>query len=310
MILVIGATGRVGTRVIPMLLAKGHTVRAMTRSTEKAEAFQQLGAEVVQGDLRDPVSLARACQGAEKVLDAAHGFSPGDPTNNIRTVDEVGKRNLIRAVQDAGVKHYVFVSILGARPDASMELFRAKYATEQALKASGLAYTIVRASAFMEFWAAMVGEPILRTGKTTVFGPGVNPINFVSADDVAKFCAIALEDPRALNQSIEVGGPENLSFNQVVGIFEQVSGRKAKVNHVPLPMMRVMRVVMRPINPLLSTQVTGGIVMATEDQTFDMRQTLQQYPMTLTRLEEVARRMAASIRAGAADGGAHVMPSV
>jgi hypothetical protein len=91
----------------------------------------------------------------------------------------------------------------------------------------------LRAAVFMEFWAAMVGEPILKTGKTTIFGRGDNPINFVSAEDMAKFCVIALQDPQARNQVIEVGGPENLTFNQVAELFEKASGRPAKKNHVP-----------------------------------------------------------------------------
>lgn len=292
MILFVGATSRVGTRAIPLLLSHGHAVRAMTRTPQKAEPLGKLGAEVIQGDLRDPASLARACQGAEKVLAAAHGFTPGDADNNVHTVDDIGNRSLIDAAKAAGVQHFVFISILGVTPTSPMELFRIKYATEQYLQASGLSYTILRAAAFMEFWAAMVGEPILKTGKTTIFGRGSNPINFVSAEDVAKFCVIALQDAQARNQLIKVGGPENLTFNQVAELFETLSGRSAKISHMPLPMMRVMRVVMRPFNPTLSLQITGGILMDTENQAYDMSTTLQQYPVELVRLEEIARQMA------------------
>lgn len=296
MILVVGATSRVGTRVVPKLLSNGHAVRAMTRTPEKAEPLRKLGAEVVQGDLRDPASLARACQGVGKVLAAAHGFTPGDPDNNVHTVDDLGNRSLIDAAKAAGVQHFVFVSILGATPDSPMELFRVKYAIEQCLQASGLSYSILRAAAFMEFWAVMVGEPILKTGKATIFGRGDNPINFVSAEDVAKFCVIALEDTQARNQMIEVGGPENLTFNQVAELFERLGGQSAKISHVPLPMMRVMRILMRPFKPMLSLQITGGILMDTTDQSFDPSPTLQQYPVKLVRLEEVARQMVASAK--------------
>ena len=256
-------------------------------------SLKDLGVEVVQGDLRDSASLARACQGMEKVLDSAHGFNPGDKTNTVQTVDEAGKRNLIDAAKTAGIQQFVFISILGAAPDSPMEIFRAKYAAEQYLKASGLCYTILRAAAFMEFWANMVGEPVLKTGKTTVFGRGDNPVNFVSADDVAKFALLALEDSQAQNQTIDVGGPENLSFNQVVAIFEKAAGKKAAVSHVPLPVMRVMRVVMQVANPMLSKQITGGILMDTTDQSHDMTPVLAKYPVALTRLEEIARRMVA-----------------
>jgi nucleoside-diphosphate-sugar epimerase len=107
---------------------------------------------------------------------------------------------------------------------------------------------------------------------------------------------IALEDPQARNQVIDVGGPENLTFNQVAAIFEKFSGRPAKVNHIPLPAMRMMRVLTRPVKPMLSLQITGGILMDTEDQTCDMRATLQKYPVKLIRLEEIARRMAESTK--------------
>jgi uncharacterized protein YbjT (DUF2867 family) len=293
MILVVGSTSRVGTRTIPRLLAQGEAVRAMTRTPSKpeAETLRKMGAEVVQGDLRDPASVTRACQGVDKVLALAHGFTPGQADNNPHSVDAVGNHTLIDAAKAAGVKHFVFTSILGVSPTSMMELFRIKYATEQYLQQSGLSYTILRAAAFMEFWAAMVGEPILKTGKTTIFGGGNNPINFVSADDVAQFAVMALDEPRMRNQVIDVGGPENLTFNQVAEIFEKISGRPAKISHIPLPVMRVMRVVMRPFNPMLSLQITGGVVMDSENQSCDMRPTLQKYPLTLTRLEDVARRM-------------------
>ncbi len=298
MILVIGATSSVGMRVIPQLLAQGEKVRAMTRVPSKAEAehLQELGAQIVQGDLRDPATVARACQGAGKVLAAAHGFAPGQADNNPHTVDDIGNRNLIDAAKAAGVEHFVFISILGVSPTSPLEFFRIKYATEQYLQMSGLSYTILRAAAFMEFWAAMVGAPILRTGKTTIFGRGNNPINFVSAEDVARFSVIALEEASARNQVIDVGGPENLTFNQVAELFEKAGCRPATKSHVPLPVLRVMRLLSRPFNPMLSLQITGGILMDIEDQAYDMSATLERYPMKLKRLSEIAQQMAESAK--------------
>ena len=293
MILVVGATSRVGMQAIPMLLAKGYTVRAMTRTPEKLTALAQMGVEVVKGDLRDPASLTRACEGVDQVLASAHGLNPGEASNNPRTVDEVGHHSLIDAAKAAGVTHFIFISILGVTPSSQMDLFRIKYATEQYLIASGMGYTILRAAAFMEFWAAMVGEPILKTGKATIFGGGNNPINFVSALDVAKFVEIALEDPRTRNQIIDVGGPENLSFNQVAALFAKIKGGPVQIRHVPLPVMRVVRVLSKPFNPMLSVQISGGIVMDTENQAYDMRPNLEKYPLELVRLETVARQMAA-----------------
>ncbi len=289
MIMVISATGSLGGRVVRRLLAQGETVRAVCRTPAKAKELERLGAEVMHGDLRELDSLSQACQGVEKIFTTAHGF-PGDGDNNPRTVDDVGNRQLIDAARTAGVKHFVFTSILGVRPDAPVDFFRYKYAAEEYLRASGLSYTILRPSAFMETWAAMVGGPIVATGKTTIFGHGNNPINFVSVDDVAQFALIALSDPRACYQIIEIGGPGNLTLNQVAELFEQVSGRTAQKNHVPLPMMRVMSMVMRPIKPVMARQIAAGIYMDTAKQAFDVSQTLQQYPVRLTCLQDFVRK--------------------
>jgi uncharacterized protein YbjT (DUF2867 family) len=235
----------------------------------------------------DPASLARACEGVEKLLDAAHAF-PGEKDNNPITVDDAGNCALIDAAKAAGVKHFVFTSALGVGPNHPIDFFRIKHKIEGCLRESGMSYTILRPAAFMEFWAALVGEPIVKTGKTTIFGRGNNPINFISVDDVARYALIALDDPRARNQIIEVGGPENLTMNQVAEIFEQMVGRPAQKSHVPLPMMRVMSTMMRPFNPAMSRQIAAGIVMDTADWTFDPSRTLKQFPVQLTKLEEYA----------------------
>ena len=135
-----------------------------------------------------------------------------------------------------------------------------------------------------------MGEPIIKTGKTTIFGRGNNPVNFVSVEDVAQYALFALQDPKACNCTIEVGGPENFTLNQVAEIFEKVAGRPANKSHVPLPVMRVMSVVMRPFNPALARQIAAGVFMDTADQTFDMSETLKLYPVKLTRLEDYVRK--------------------
>src|SRR6185437_7855987 len=102
------------------LLAQGKLVRAMTRTPAKLEALQHQGAAVMTGDLRDPDALARACQGVEQVVAAAHALV-GKGDNTPQTVDAVGHRQLIDAAKAAGVKHVVFLSVLGAGPEAPLE---------------------------------------------------------------------------------------------------------------------------------------------------------------------------------------------
>jgi uncharacterized protein YbjT (DUF2867 family) len=289
MILIVGGTGNLGVCVAHKLLSAGKSVRIMTRTPAKAEELRKLGAEVVQGNLLEPASLAKACQGADQVIAAAHGFK-AEGRNNPQTVDRKGNHDLIDAAKAAKVKHFVFLSTLVADPQV-LDFFRYKHQTEQYLQASGLSYTIVRATAFMEFWAGtMIGEPILKTNRTTIFGRGNNPVNFVAVEDVAQFTLFALQDPRAKNRTIEVGGPDNLSMNRVAEIFEKLSGKPAKINHVPLPLMKVMSVVLRPFNPAMARQIKGGILFDTTDMCFDMRETLKLYPISMTSLGDFIQK--------------------
>lgn len=288
MILIIGATGNLGGAVARNLLSEGKSVRAMTRTPEKAEALKVLGAEIVTGDVRDRQSLTRACQGIEKIFAASHSFE-GKGNNSPQIVDGQGNRNLIDAAKAAGVRHMVFTSALGARSDHPVDFFRIKCQTEQYLKDSGLSYTILRPAAFMESWVEMIAQPILSTGKATIFGTGKNPVNYVAVADVARFAQIGLETPAAKNQVIEIGGPADFSTEQIIEMIEQATGKTAKRSYTPLGMMKVMKVFTRPFNPVLSRMITAGINFATTDQTFNMAETLKKYPAPLTRLEDFVR---------------------
>lgn len=297
MILIVGASGRLGSTIARRVLAEGKPVRAMSREPSKLAALDALGADVVAGDLRDPASLARACQGVHVVFAAAHAFD-GKGNNNPATVDEDGNRNLIAAAQAAGVRHVVFTSIRGVRPDHPVDLFRHKYAAEEALRASGLSCTILRPTAFMELWATIIAEPIVRRGTALIFGRGTNPINFVSVEDVAHVATLGLEGPDARNRTIEIGGPENLSMLDAVQIIERVTGRTARRRHIPRAAMWTVRALTRPINPAFSRQIRMGIFMDTEDMTFDPAALLTHYPLRLARLEDVVRgRYGAGVRA-------------
>ena len=289
MILIVGASGRLGSVVTQRLLAQGKSVRAMTRTPLKLAHLKQQGAEVVSGDLRNPASLLSACQGVEQVLMAAHALV-GKGDNNPQTVDDAGNRQLIDAAKAAGVKHFIFVSVQGASSDSPLEFFRIKYRTEEYLRVSGLNFTILRPSAYMELWAQLIGQPIKEQGKTTIFGRGKNPINFVSVEDVARFVSIGLDDARARNTVIEVGGPENLTMNQVAEIFERTSGRQAKKRHIPLLMMRVMSILMQPLNPAMSRLIRNGIYIDTANLRYDMPDTARAFGIELTSLEEIAGR--------------------
>jgi uncharacterized protein YbjT (DUF2867 family) len=290
MIVVAGGTGLLGTQVVQMLTARGLQLRVLTRDPSRAQHLGGAHAEVISGDAREGGAAERAVVGARVVISAIQGFS-GTGGASPRTVDLGGNGNLIRAARRAGVEHFILVSVHGAAPNHPMELFRMKHLAEQELLASGLSWTIIRPTAYMETWAKLIGEPLLTTGRTRIFGRGNNPINFVSARDVAHFVAHAAQDASMRGEHVEVGGPENLTMRQMAQTFMQVTARTGRVSPVPLPMMRLMSLLMRPFNATLARQVQAGIVMDTVDMSFDPAEMRRRYPsMPFTRLAEALHR--------------------
>jgi NADH dehydrogenase len=196
--------------------------------------------------------------------------------------------HLAAAARAAGVSHVVMMSIFGARPDHPLELFRAKYVGEQALKASGLSATILRPTAFMELWLSILTAPLAQKRQALVFGQGDNPINMVSVDDVARFVLLGLRDPLARGETIEVGGPQNLSLNQIVALVEHETGASVRTQRIPLPMLRMMSVLARPVNPSFARRAEMSAYMDTHDMTFDPTPTLERFPGSLRRMSDVA----------------------
>jgi len=300
MILVAGGTGHLGTELIPLLTGRRLPVRVLTRDAARARRAVGDQVELAEGDVRDPRSLVAACEGVDCVVSAVTGFGPGGA--GPRLIDHQGNLNLIAAAQSSGAGRFVLLSMVGASSDHPMELLRMKHRAEEALKASRLDWTILRPTVFMELWASILGDPIVRGGRTVVVGRGDNPVNFISAGDIARFVELAVRDPRLRHRTIEIGGPDNLTFNQVVEAIESAAGRKARVSHLPLPLMRIASRLMAAFRPDLAGLIQAGVVTDMRDMTFDPTSLRREYPeIELTPLREVVSR--------AFGGGAAVHPS-
>ncbi len=204
----------------------------------------------------------------------------------------------------AGVERFILLSVLGATVEHPIELFRAKADAERIVRSSGLAFTFIRPTAYLETWLGLLGGPLMSTGKTRVFGQGRNPINFVSALDVARFVDLAVTDPSMAGKAVDVPGPTNHTLDQLVGIVQSVSGRTGAVSHSPTMVMRLLSVALRPINPMRAGQVSTAVVMDTADMSVDGPATRAPYPaIPMTTAVEVATRMFA--RVGTADHDHH-----
>ena len=289
-VLVAGGTGRLGTQLVRRFLARGLSVKVLTRDRAHAAHLPTDRVELVLGDVRDRQAVERSTTGAKTVVSAIYGFAATDDSTP-ETVDHQGNRHLIEAAKHNGVTHFVLLSIVGAAPNHPVALFRMKYQAEQELRASGLNWSIVRATAYMETWAALIGEPLIGTGKTRLFGQGSNPINFVSVYDVAQFVELCVTDSAQQGRSLDVGGPENLTMKQFVSVFEVATGKMGAVSTVPLPVMRLMGAVMRLVNPKLAEQIQAGIAMDTRDMTFDPSSLRNRYPsIKLTNFADMVKR--------------------
>lgn len=236
MILVVGSTGYLGHEICRRLRAQGRDVRGLMRATSDPAmvgSLQQLGVETVQGDLKDRASLDRACRGVDTVITTATITRSKQPDDSLEATDRDGQLSLVEAAKAAGVKQFIYVSV----PLEHMlpnPLGEAKRAVEQAVRSSGMTYTILEPGVFMEVWLSPFMGFDHPNAKATIFGSGEDPVAFITLGDVAEYAVQSVDNPGARNVTVEMGGSDPMSFNEVVRIFEEVGGKPFEVSHVPV----------------------------------------------------------------------------
>jgi uncharacterized protein YbjT (DUF2867 family) len=295
-VLVAGATGTVGLRICELLVAKGRPVRALVRSTSRAERtsrLRELGADVVVGDLERPETLGPAVAGVTDVVTTASSF-PVDPRpDSFEHVDRAGTINLIDAAEAAGVRRFVFTSFSLAPDDFPFQ--GAKRAVEERLAAGTLEYTILQPGSFMEVWfSPMLGFDVAG-GRVQVYGDGTAPLSWISSGDVAVFAVWALGAEAARNAALELGGPEALSQLDAIAIHEELAGTRLERAHVPLEQLEAQLAngatpTERSLAGVMLSVARGGVV--------DMRDIVASTGIRLTSVREVAERSLSAAPAG------------
>ena len=288
MILVAGATGLVGSAVCQELARRGEKVKALVRATsakEKLEALRSGGAELCLGDLKDPASLAGACRGVDAVISTASSTLSRQAGDSIESVDAAGQLNLVNAAQAAGIGRFVFVSFRQPR-GMSYPLADAKRAVEEAI--ASLNFTIIQASWFMEVWLSPALGFDYPNASARIYGPGTNPISWVSFRDVAEMCALAVRTPAADRRTIKFGGPEALSPLEVVARFEKIGGRPFQLEHVPEQTLRAQ--FEGAADPMQKT-FAGLMLGYLYGDAMDMTPVVDQFGIQLTSVDEYARRV-------------------
>jgi len=275
MILVTGSTGFVGSHLIKRLRRDGIKVRALVRTPSKAQALKDIGAEVVAGDIADRESLETAFAGVERVIHLV-GIIQEAPGVTFTAVHVDGTRNLLEASKKAGVRHFVYQSALGTRPGARSQYHQTKWEAEELVRASGMAFTIVRPSLIYgpgDLFTLRLSDMIRLSPVLPVIGSGRSKIQPVYIDDVVSCLGKIVSGDAYFNEMYTICGPDQLTYEEVTRAIAREMGLWRPAFHMPMLFMKTAAKVMSalPKPPVTLDQ----LIMMQEDNicsTSDMRE--------------------------------------
>ncbi|HYF91454.1 MAG TPA: complex I NDUFA9 subunit family protein [Symbiobacteriaceae bacterium] len=273
-VLVTGGTGFIGSHIVQRLLGGGHRVAVMTRNPGHARV--PAGAEVRPGDVEDAASLREAMSGVDTVVDAVQ--FPNHPVENPRrgytymAVDGLGTERQVQAARASGVGHFVYLSGAGTRPGQTAPWFLAKLHAEKAIRESGLRHTIFRPSwvygpedrslnKFVTFARMLPVVPVIGNGQTRV-----QPVH---VDDLAEAVARTVGTPGTADQVYEIGGPQNLTMDEIIQTMLSVMGKRRRLIHQPAWLMKLLTapLTLLPTPPLSPAAVDFVLMEESVDNT-------------------------------------------
>ncbi len=232
--------------------------------------------------------LSTACSGVKAVITSASSIASRVGTY-IATVDRQGQFNLIDAARAAHAGQFIFVS-LSPNMSSDTPLNRAKRSVEAHLQSSGLAYTIIRPSFFMEYWLSPIIGLDYPNRRAMIFGAGENRISWITIHDVAECVVRSVDNALARNAIIQIGGPAALTPNEAVQIFETVIGAKFEVQNVP----EVALEAQRTGSPDAHAQSVAGLSLDfAHGDVIDQTVQRAAFPFALTTVEEYVRALPA-----------------
>jgi uncharacterized protein YbjT (DUF2867 family) len=272
MILVIGGTGFVGSHLVRRMRGNGLSVRVVARNPDKAHALADQGVEVVPGDISDKASLEKAAAGSERIIHLV-GIIQEAPGVTFKNVHVEGTRNLVEAARKAGVRQFFYQSAVGARPGAKSEYHKTKWQAEELVRASGIPYTILRPSLIYgpgDQFTLRLAEIIRQSPVLPVIGSGKSKVQPIAIDDVVSCIVKAIASDAFLNESYEIGGPEQLTYEEVTRAIAGAMGIRRPAIHVPMLFMRPMARVLETVLPK-PPLTTDQLIMLQEDNVCSMR---------------------------------------
>jgi NADH dehydrogenase len=291
-VLITGGTGFIGPKIVHALRTKGFDVRALARTPTRASRLAGWGAEVVAGDVTDPVSLGAAASGCTHVIHLV-AIIRGKPADFDRVMTQ-GTRDVVAAAKDAGVERFVLMSALGTTATGAVPYFRAKWQMERAVVESGLEYVVFRPS-FVFGGDGGVLPTFIRQVRyapvVTVIGPGLQKLQPIWVEDVAEYFARAVDHPNAANRTFELGGPDVVDWNELYLTIAKTLGKSRRLVHVPLGAARAGARATQavPGSPLTTDQVE---MLAGPDVVVSNNEAIDVFELPLVPLVEQIRRAA------------------
>jgi uncharacterized protein YbjT (DUF2867 family) len=292
-ILVTGGSGFVGGHVVHELRGRDLPVRCLVRDPRKAPKLEAWGCELVRGDMTDAASLRRAVEGVETVVHLV-AIRQGRERDFERIMVE-GTRDLLAAAKEAGVRRFVHMSALGTSEQTKdlVPYYRAKWATEELVRVSGLPYVIFRPS----FVFGPDGGILPTFAKlaryapvTPIVGSGRQRIQPIWAGDVAVYFADAVQRDGVTERLFELGGPDAVTWNEFWQRLKRVLGVRRPSVHVPLGLMRA--------NALVTERLPGDIPLTRDllkmlehgDNVVSNDEAVRTFELPLVPLDEQVRR--------------------
>ncbi|MCS7338869.1 MAG: complex I NDUFA9 subunit family protein [Verrucomicrobiae bacterium] len=308
-VFVTGGTGFVGREIVQQLIAASHKPRLLVRDPESpaAQALRsRYDIEVAKGDVTDPRALPDAISGCDAVIHLV-GIISEVGNQTFENIHVRGTENVVRAAQMAGARRYIHMSALGTRPNAPSRYHQTKWAAEEIVRHSGLAWTIFRPSIiygrddqFVNMFLAMARfSPVLPLigGHVTKFQP-------IAVQDVAACFVKALTEPRAVGQTFDLCGPETLTLEEILRLALKVTGRKRLLLKIPLWLARTQAAILEHVYPRLLGKAPplnrDQLLMLQEDNVGTPAPAIEVFNLTPHRFsQEVVAYASAGVRGNA-----------